>query len=50
MVKKGLCETCVNDKDCAFPRKFPVLQCEEFDDREPLIEEERKKTTKCKKA
>lgn len=30
MEKKGLCSTCVNDKECTFPRKFPVLQCEEF--------------------
>jgi hypothetical protein len=30
MIKKGLCSTCSNDKDCAFPRKFPVWQCEEF--------------------
>jgi hypothetical protein len=30
MVKKGLCITCVHDSDCSFPRKFPVLQCEEF--------------------
>jgi hypothetical protein len=30
MEKKGLCNTCVNDKGCTFPRKFPVLQCEEF--------------------
>jgi hypothetical protein len=30
MKKKGLCSTCTNDKDCDFPRKFPVYQCEEF--------------------
>ena len=30
MLKKGLCITCVHDSDCSFPRKFPVLQCEEF--------------------
>jgi len=35
MEKKGLCITCVHDKDCTFPRKFPVLQCEEFSDYEP---------------
>jgi len=30
MEKKGLCSTCTHDKDCTFPRKFPVWQCEEF--------------------
>ena len=30
MEKKGLCSSCVNDKDCTFIRAFPVLQCEEF--------------------
>jgi hypothetical protein len=30
MDKKGLCVTCSHDKDCDFPRKFPVLQCEEL--------------------
>lgn len=30
MEKKGLCSTCVHDKECTFPRKFPVWQCEEF--------------------
>lgn len=30
MEKKGLCSTCIYDKECTFPRKFPVLQCEEF--------------------
>jgi hypothetical protein len=32
MEKKGLCETCSNDKNCDFPRVFPVHQCEELDD------------------
>ena len=30
MVRRGLCTTCVHDKECTFLRKFPVLQCEEF--------------------
>jgi len=30
MENRGLCITCVNDKTCCFPRKFPVIQCEEF--------------------
>lgn len=49
MEKKGLCHTCVNDKDCTFPRKFPVWQCEEFDDREPASKEKQSNTTKCKR-
>lgn len=32
MQNKGLCISCINDKGCSFPRSFPVLQCEEFND------------------
>lgn len=32
MENKGLCSTCNADKTCVFPRRFPVLQCEEFND------------------
>ncbi|MFH1798476.1 MAG: hypothetical protein ABH844_03940 [Candidatus Omnitrophota bacterium] len=32
MEEKGLCGTCSRDKECAFPRKFPIWQCEEFTD------------------
>ena len=35
MEEKGLCSTCIHDKDCAFSRQFPVWQCEEFSDYEP---------------
>ncbi len=35
MKNKGLCNTCINNKKCVFPQKFPVLQCEEFSDHEP---------------
>jgi len=28
--KKGLCDTCDNDKGCTFRSRLPVLQCEEF--------------------
>jgi len=38
MEKKGLCITCAYDKGCAFPRKFPVVQCEEFTTEEPKPE------------
>jgi len=30
MEKKGLCDTCENDKGCTFRTRFPILQCEEF--------------------
>jgi hypothetical protein len=46
MKKKGLCSTCSNDKDCNFPRRFPVMQCEEFNG----YETESPKTRKPKKA
>ena len=35
MEEKGLCTTCIHDKGCAFPRNFPVWQCEEFTTEEP---------------
>lgn len=48
MEKKGLCDTCVNDKGCAFLRKFPVLECEEFDNCQPMYKKNKKDTIKCK--
>ena len=30
MRNKGLCSSCVNEKDCCLTRNIPVLQCEEF--------------------
>ncbi len=44
-MKKGLCTGCINDKGCTFPRRFPVLQCEEFAGYEPRTQ----KAVKCKK-
>ena len=41
--KKGLCITCVHDKGCTFPRKFPVWQCEEFTDVESKPTKRKKK-------
>lgn len=38
MENKGLCETCVYDKECTFSRRFPVIECEEFSDYEPTGE------------
>jgi hypothetical protein len=35
MQRKGLCITCINDKTCTFPRRFPVIQCEEFTGYDP---------------
>jgi hypothetical protein len=35
MERKGLCSTCIHDKDCNFPRDLPVWQCEEFSSYEP---------------
>lgn len=29
-LSKGLCDTCVSDKTCSFPRRFPVHACDEF--------------------
>ncbi len=48
MEKKGLCDTCVNDKGCTFPRKFPVLECEEFDNCQLTHKKSKKDTIKCK--
>ena len=31
MQQKGLCLNCVNDDICTFPRKFPVVNCEEYE-------------------
>jgi hypothetical protein len=42
MEKKGLCTTCVNDAVCNFPRKFPVLECEEFESVPPQPQKLRK--------
>lgn len=41
MNNKGLCITCVNDKECNFSRKFPVLHCEEFSTYEPGLSKEK---------
>ena len=38
MGNKGLCETCVHDKECTFSRRFPVIECEEFSDHESTEE------------
>ena len=42
MVRKGLCSTCMHDKECTFSRTFPVLQCEEFSSCEPKSADEEK--------
>ncbi|MDD5196019.1 MAG: hypothetical protein WC937_01175 [Candidatus Omnitrophota bacterium] len=38
MVKKGLCNTCANGRGCVLPQKFPVWQCEEFNNCVVVIE------------
>lgn len=50
MDNKGLCQSCVNDKSCIFSRKPPILQCEEFDDRQPAAKDNCKNTSVRKKA
>lgn len=47
MAKKELCITCSYDKDCTFPRRFPVLQCEEFSDYQPTAVKARGNALKC---
>ena len=42
---RGICTICVSDKQCSFPRKFPVLECEEYSDYEPNIRGSQKKKT-----
>jgi|GEM_PF-678103 len=48
MDKKGLCDTCVRDKDCSFLRKFPVFQCEEFNCKMESEQSQRKGLKKTK--
>ncbi len=31
MQRKGLCLNCVNDETCTFPRRFPVVNCQEYE-------------------
>lgn len=31
MPEKGLCLNCKNDSTCTFPRRFPVVECEEYE-------------------
>ena len=48
MENRGLCVTCVHDKTCSFPRKFPVIQCEEFETITQKIGMEKEKVTNKK--
>jgi len=50
MEKKGLCLTCMNDKECTFSRNYPVLQCEEFTDYEPEPTKAKKKKLEKRKS
>ena len=49
MQNKGLCVTCSYDETCSFPRRFPVLQCEEFSDNEPTAKITNSSAEKCSK-
>ncbi|MDD5681447.1 MAG: hypothetical protein PHI59_09440 [Candidatus Omnitrophica bacterium] len=49
MEKKGLCDNCVNGTVCVFPQKFPVWQCEEFNNSVIVIEEKQGKAIKPKR-
>jgi len=44
MSTKGLCLTCVYDKGCLFPQKYPVFECDEFS-----VTEDQPKAPKRKK-
>jgi len=46
MEKKGLCSACVNGKGCTFPRRFPIVQCEEFSGFKPKLIKRKKVTRK----
>lgn len=49
MGKKGLCNTCANDRGCVLAQKLPVWQCEEFNDCVVVVEEKRDKAIKPKR-
>ena len=39
MENKGLCNTCASGRECVLTQKFPVWQCEEFDNSVVVIKE-----------
>ena len=43
MENKGLCNTCASGRECVLTQKFPVWQCEEFDNSVVVIKEKRVK-------
>jgi len=49
MGKKGLCNTCGNEEGCVLPQRFPVWQCEEFNNCVVVIEEKQDKAIKPKR-
>jgi len=46
MENKGLCNTCANGRACVLTQRFPVWQCEEFDNSVVVIKEKNSKATK----
>ncbi len=30
MENQGICPQCRHDKQCSFPRRFPIISCEKF--------------------
>jgi len=49
MENKGLCNTCANGSVCVLTQKFPVWQCEEFDNSVAVIKEKKSKAVKPSK-
>ncbi len=47
MQNKGLCVTCSHDETCSFSRRFPVLQCEEFNAEEFKLNVKKVKLPGC---
>jgi hypothetical protein len=49
MLKKSLCDTCANGRGCVLPQKFPVWECEEFNNCVVAIEERQDKAVRPRK-
>ncbi|MDD3296750.1 MAG: hypothetical protein PHU64_05250 [Candidatus Omnitrophica bacterium] len=49
MKEKGLCVNCRQEEGCAFPRKFPVWECNEHSTEEITPRDIKKSKKKAKK-